>query len=57
LGVVEIEQLNAMRKSLRQSGQQVLGMVVNGANERPDRDGKFYIGQKIGSKTVEKSIR
>jgi polysaccharide biosynthesis transport protein len=46
LGMVAIEQLKAMRKSLQQSEQQVLGMVVNGANGRTDRGGKFSKGHQ-----------
>jgi polysaccharide biosynthesis transport protein len=56
LGEVNAGPIRAMRQFVSQSGQRVLGVVMNGVDVKADRDGQFYIGQKIGSKTVEKSI-
>jgi polysaccharide biosynthesis transport protein len=47
MAVVEIEQLQAMRQFLLQSGHRVLGMVVNGIEGRGDRGGHSYDGVSV----------
>lgn len=42
MGMVEVEQLKMMREFLGQSGQRVLGMVVNGVEGKADREGRLY---------------
>jgi capsular exopolysaccharide synthesis family protein len=42
LGVTNVEQVKEIRQLIRQSGQQVLGMVINGMEPKPNRNEKFY---------------
>ncbi|MBD2773257.1 GumC family protein [Iningainema tapete] len=41
-GVVDVASANATKEFLRQSGQNVLGMVVNGVNTKNEPDSYFY---------------
>ncbi len=45
-GVVDFDRAIAAREFLKQSGQKVLGMVVNGINVRSEPDSYFYYTRK-----------
>ncbi len=53
-GVVDSASANAAKEFLKQSGQQVLGMVINGVNVKREPDSYFYytreqVGTGFGS--------
>jgi polysaccharide biosynthesis transport protein len=46
LGGVDAGPVRAMRQFINQSGQRVLGLVINDVDVKADRDGQFYTGLK-----------
>ncbi|MDZ8108099.1 MAG: polysaccharide biosynthesis tyrosine autokinase [Nostoc sp. DedQUE12a] len=45
-GVINYDTANAAKEFLRQSGQQVLGMVINGVNIKRESDSYFYYSRE-----------
>ncbi|MDZ8024383.1 MAG: polysaccharide biosynthesis tyrosine autokinase [Nostoc sp. DedQUE11] len=45
-GVINYDTANAAKEFLRQSGQQVLGMVINGVNIKRETDSYFYYSRE-----------
>jgi polysaccharide biosynthesis transport protein len=58
LGGVDSGPVRAMRQFINQSGQRVLGLVINNVDVKADRDGQFYTGlkDKISKKSKNKLI-
>lgn len=52
LGLVEVEQLKAMRQFLIQSGHRVLGLAINGIEGRTGRDREPNVRHQVPSKTL-----
>jgi polysaccharide biosynthesis transport protein len=46
LGITNVGPVKTMRQFVNQSGQRMLGVVINGVDARANRDGQFYTGQR-----------
>ncbi|MDF5711731.1 MAG: polysaccharide biosynthesis tyrosine autokinase [Nostoc sp. S4] len=56
-GVINYDTANAAKEFLRQSGQQVLGMVINGVNIKREPDSYFYYSKEsVESNLSRKSL-
>jgi capsular exopolysaccharide synthesis family protein len=54
-GVINYDTANAAKEFLRQSGQQVLGMVINGMNIKREPDSYFYYSRKSIESNVSRN--